>query len=76
MDAILDSGGLSKLSIEENKKNFSIPTNNRKNKKKKGNWEFQELVEERVVWLRKETIETKILVLVSINLNGCVNSQD
>ena len=35
MDAILDSGGLSKLSIEENKKNFSIPTNNRKNKKKK-----------------------------------------
>ena len=35
MDAILDSGGLSKLSIEDNKKNFSIPTNNRKNKKKK-----------------------------------------
>ena len=35
MDAILDSGGFSKLSIEENKKNFPIQTNNRKNKKKK-----------------------------------------
>lgn len=35
MDAILDSGGLSKLNIEENKKDISAQVKNRKNKKKK-----------------------------------------
>ena len=34
MDAILDSGGLSKLNIEENKKDISAQVKNRKNKKK------------------------------------------
>jgi len=35
MGAILDSGGFSKLNIEENKKDISAQVNNRKNKKKK-----------------------------------------